>query len=318
MESLLQGLPRVAVYLDDILLTGRDLAEHLSTLDEVLRRLKEAGLRLHRRKCSFLQDQVEYLGHKINAEGLHPVQTKVRAIEEAPRPTTVTELKAYLGLLNYYNKFLPNLATHLAPLHRLLRKDAQWTWTKDQEDAFCLSKQLLKSANVLSHYSADKELVLACDASLYGVGAVLLHVVDDGVEKPIGFMSRTLTPAEKRYSQHDKEGLAIIFGIKRFHKYIYGQTFTITTDHKPLISLFHEMKPVPQMGLLRVQRWATLRAYEYRLVYKPGKDHTNADALSRLPLPQTEEEDNRASPYAGCNGRSTNHNGSSEAVDSKR
>ncbi|XP_041823137.1 uncharacterized protein K02A2.6-like [Melanotaenia boesemani] len=292
MESLLQGLPGVAVYLDDILVTGKEEAEHLSTLDEVLRRLKEAGLRLRRRKCAFLRNEVEYLGHMINAEGLHPVQSKVTAIEEAPRPTNVTELKAYLGLLNYYNKFLPNLATHLAPLHQLLRKESQWTWNKEQEDAFSLSKQMLKSTKVLSHYSADKELVLACDASPYGVGAVLSHVMEDGSEKPLGFMSRTLTPAEKRYSQLDKEGLAIMFGIKRFHKYIYGRMFTISTDHKPLISLFHEKKPVPQMGSPRVQRWAVLlRAYEYKIMYKPGKEHANADALSRLPLPHTEEED---------------------------
>uniref|UniRef100_A0AAQ4NRX0 Gypsy retrotransposon integrase-like protein 1 n=1 Tax=Gasterosteus aculeatus aculeatus TaxID=481459 RepID=A0AAQ4NRX0_GASAC len=292
MENLLQGLPRVAVYLDDIILTGRDEAEHLSMLDEVLRRLKDAGLRLHRSKCAFLQNEVEYLGHKVNAEGLHPVQSKVRAIEEAPPPTTVTELKAYLGLLNYYNKFLPSLATRLAPLHKLLRKDVLWTWNNEQDEAFQNSKQLLKSAKVLCHYSADKDLVLACDALPYGIGAVLSHVMEDGSEKPIGFMSRTLTPAEKRYSQLDKEGLAIIFGIKRFHKYIYGRTFTISTDHKPLISLFHEKKPVPQMGSPRVQRWATLlRAYEYKIIYKPGKEHANADALSRLPLPQTGEED---------------------------
>ena len=170
MESLLLGLPRVAVYLDDILVTGRDEAEHLSTLDEVLSRLKEAGLRLHRRKCAFLQAEVEYLVHRINADGLHPVQSKVRAIEEAPPPKTVTELKAFLGLLNYYNKFLPNLFTRLAPLHQLLIKDAPWIWRKEQEDAFRVSKQLLKSAKVLGHYTAEKDLVLACDASPYGVG----------------------------------------------------------------------------------------------------------------------------------------------------
>ncbi|XP_042601491.1 uncharacterized protein K02A2.6-like [Cyprinus carpio] len=122
MENLLQGLPSVAVYLDDIILMGTDEAEHLSTLDEVLRRLKDAGLRLHRSKCVFLQNEVEYLVHVVNAEGFHPVLSKVRAIEEAPPPTTVTELKAYLGLLNYFNKFLPSLATRLAPLHKLLRK----------------------------------------------------------------------------------------------------------------------------------------------------------------------------------------------------
>uniref|UniRef100_A0A3B3XII2 ribonuclease H n=1 Tax=Poecilia mexicana TaxID=48701 RepID=A0A3B3XII2_9TELE len=208
MESLLQGLPNVVVYLDDILLTGSDTRGHLKTLDEVLKRLKEAGLRLHRSKCAFLQDQVEYLGHRIDAEGLHPVQSKVRAIEEAPPPTTVTELKAFLGLLNYYNKFLPNLATRLAPLHHLLRKGVPWRWNKEQQEAFSLAKQLLKSAKVLCHYSADRDLVLACDASPYGVGAVLSHVMEDGSERPLGFMSRTLTPAEKRYSQLDKKGLA--------------------------------------------------------------------------------------------------------------
>lgn len=292
MESLLQGLPNVVVYLDDILLTGSDTREHLKTLDEVLKRLKKAGLRLHRNKCVFLQEQVEYLGHRINAEGLHPVQSKVRAIEEAPPPTTVTELKAFLGLLNYYNKFLPNLATRLAPLHQLLRKGVPWSWNKEQQEAFSLAKQLLKSAKVLCHYSADKDLVLACDASPYGVGAVLSHVMEDGSERPLGFVSRTLTPAEKRYSQLDKEGLAIIFGIKRFHKYIYGRKFTIYTDHKPLISLFHEAKPVPQMGSPRVQRWSSLLgAYEYKIVYKPGKDQANADALSRLPLPQMDDEE---------------------------
>ncbi|KAJ7993898.1 hypothetical protein DPEC_G00259470 [Dallia pectoralis] len=244
--SFISSLTRVAVYLDDIILTGRDEAEHLSTLDEVLSRLKDAGLRLHRSKCAFLQNEVEYLGHVVNAEGLHPVQDKVRAIEGAPPPTTVTE--AYLGLLNYYNKFLPSLATRLAPLHKLLRKNVLWAWNREQEEAFQSSKQLLKSAKVLGHYSADKALVLACDASPHGVGAVLLHVMEDGSERPLGFMSRTLTPAEKRYSELNKEGLAIIFGIKRFHKYIYGRTFTISTDHKPLISLFHEKKPVPQMG----------------------------------------------------------------------
>ena len=281
MESLLQGLPHVAVYLDDILLTGPTEFEHLQTLDEVLRRLEEAGLRLHRKKCSFLQDEVEYLGHKVDAEGLHPVDSKVAAIEEAPSPTTVSELKAYLGLLNYYNRFLPNLATLLAPLHCLLRKDVPWAWGREQEDAFRESKQLLKSAEVLAHYSADADLVLSCDASPYGVGAVLSQRTKDGCERPLGFMSRTLTPAEKRYSQLDKEALAIMFGIKRFHKYVYGRSFTICTDHKPLISLFHEKKPVPLMGSPRVQRWAVLlRAYEYTIVYKPGKEHANANALA--------------------------------------
>ncbi|KAG1937621.1 gag-pol fusion protein [Pimephales promelas] len=254
MEGLLQGIQGVVVYLDDILVTGVNQESHLKTLDEVLARLKEAGLRLKRGKCMFLADEVEYLGHRVDAQGLHPMAIKVKAIEEAPEPSNVAELKAYLGLLNYYNKFLPNLATLLAPLHLLLRKEVPWMWKKPQQEAFKDSKSLLKSAEVLVHYFSDSELVLACDASPYGVGAVLSQRrKGESMEKPLGFMSRTLTSAEKRYSQLDKEGLAVIFGIQRFHKYLYGRAFTICTDHKPLIHLFNETKAVPQMGSPRVQ-----------------------------------------------------------------
>lgn len=144
---------------------------------------------------------------------------------------------------------------------------------------------------MLIHYSADRKLLLSCDALPYGVGTVLSHRTDDGSEKPLGFMSHTLSPAKKWYSQLDKEGLAVMFGIKKFHKYLHGRVFTIYTDHKPLISLFDTKKPIPQMGSPRVQRWAvTLNAYECNLVYKPGKHHTNADALSRLPVPEAAPE----------------------------
>ncbi|XP_062400896.1 uncharacterized protein K02A2.6-like [Sardina pilchardus] len=287
MESLVAGIPNVAVYLDDILLTGQSDQDHLATLNEVLTRLQEAGLRLKRSKCAFMEQEAEFLGHKVDANGLHPLPHKVRAIQDAPAPSNVTELRAYLGLLNYYNRFLPNLSTLLSPLHELLRKETAWKWEAGQERAFEESKRLMQSSDVLVHYDSQKDLILSCDASPYGVGVVLSHRMPNGQERPISFMSRTLTSAESNYSQLDKEGLAVIFGIQRFHKYLYGRKFVICTDHKPLLSLFNEMKAVPQMASPRIQRWAvTLRAYEYEIVYKPGKHHSNADALSRLPLPQ--------------------------------
>ncbi|KAI4895675.1 hypothetical protein NFI96_020671 [Prochilodus magdalenae] len=296
MEGILQGIPNVAVYLDDILVSGPTEEEHLHNLKEVLQRLESSGLRLKRSKCTFLGKEVVFLGHKIDATGLHPVNEKVAAIKEAPEPRNVTELKAYLGLLNYYHRFLPKLSTLLAPLHLLLRKENKWKWGTEQQKAFDDSKVLMQSCSVLVHYDPNKDLILACDASPYGVGAVLSHRMRDGSEKPIGFVSRTLTAAEKNYSQLDKEGLAVLFGVKKFHSYLYGRRFTIVTDHKPLISLFNEMKAVPQMASPRIQRWAvTLRAYEYAIVYKAGKDHSNADAFSRLPVPtggeQPTEED---------------------------
>ena len=158
------------------------------------------------------------------------------------------QLKSFLGLLNYYGKFIPNLSTLLAPLHRLLRKQSTWTWGSEQQGAFDRVRGILTSDSVLVHYDPSKPLLLACDASPYGVGAVLSHKLADGSERPVAYASRSLGPAEKKYSQLDKEGLAIIFGVKQFHQYIVGRHFTILSDHKPLQHLFQETTGVPVLA----------------------------------------------------------------------
>lgn len=140
------------------------------------------------------------------------------------------------------------------------------------------------------HYDSEKDIVLSCDASPYGIGAALSYQMPNRTERPIGFASHMLNTAEKNYSQLDKEGLAVTFGIKRFHQYLYGRKFTIVTDHKPLLLLFSEMQAIPLMVSTRIQIWAViLRAYGFRIVYKEGKNHSNADALSCLPLPEQPE-----------------------------
>ena len=227
MDSLLQGIPNVIVYLDDILISGKTEASHLRSLDEVLRRLTEAGLRV-KNKCRFMVSSVAYLGHVIDSEGLHPLPEKVDAIQKAPSPRNVTELKAYLGLLTYYGKFLPNLATQLAPLYKLLSKHVPWQWSDPQAKAFEDSKKMLSSASLLVHFDPNLPLLLACDASAYGVGAVLAHRMPDGTEKPIGYASRTLNSAERNYSQLEKEGLSCIFGIKSV-----SVRASIHLDHRP-------------------------------------------------------------------------------------
>ena len=285
MENLLQGIPSVVVYIDDILITGATEQEHLQALEEVLSRLEKAGLRARKCKCRFMVPSIDYLGYRIDTEGLHPQPDKVKAIKEAPNPTCVTELKAYLGLLTYYSKFLPNLSTTLAPLYALLQKDYPWRWMEEEEKAFIASKELLTSKSLLVHFNPKLKLVLACDASAYGIGAVLAHRMPDGSEKPIGYVSRSLSKAERNYSQLEKEGLACIFGVKKFHSYLFGHPFELVTDHKPLLTLLNEHKATSPQASARIRRWSlTLAAYEYTIVFKKTEEHGNADALSRLPL----------------------------------
>ena len=174
-------------------------------------------------KCRFLQTSVEYLRHRIDAARLHPLKDKVKSVKEAPTPKSVHQLKAYLGLLSYYSKFLPNLSSTLYPLYKLLRKNSPWKWGIEQQEAFEASKKLLTSDPFVTHFEPNLKLTLACDdVSEYGIGAVLAHRMEDGTEKPIGYASHTLTKAERNYSQLEKEGLACIFGVKTFHDYLFG------------------------------------------------------------------------------------------------
>ena len=290
MEGLLQGIPSTGVLLDNILITGPNTEEHLDNIEKVLGRLSDAGLRLKAEKCQFMKPVLECLGHRIDAEGFHPVDAKVKAIKEAPTPTNASELKSFLGMLNFYGKFMPDLSSTLEPLHELLRKDISWKWGTEQQEAFDKAKNRLQSSDLLVHYDPEKELVVSCDASPYGIGAVLAHVMKDGSEKPVAYASRTLSTAERNYGHLDKEALAVVFAVKKFHQFLFGRHFKIYTDHKPLLGLLNPERATPLMASSRMQRWAlTLLAYEYELIYRPGEQNGNADALSRLPLPVVPE-----------------------------
>ncbi|CAC5401677.1 unnamed protein product [Mytilus coruscus] len=248
-------------------------------------------MRLNKDKCIFLVPEVVYLGHRIDQHGIYPVESKVKAFTEAPEPKNVKIVKILFRNAKLLQLISARFIFKLAPLHELLQKQKEWKWDKPQQEAFELTKTLLKSSKVLVHYDPNKEIILSCDASPYGIGAVLSHRMEDGCDRPVGYISRTLTPAERNYSVLEKEGLAIIFALKKFHQYLFDRKFTIYTDHKPLIGLFIENKPIPPMAAARLQRWAlTLSAYEYSIVYKEGKNNANADALSRLPFTCKTEE----------------------------
>ena len=291
MDTILQGIPHVCCYLDDILVTGKDDAEHLQVLEEVFCRLEKHGLRLKWEKCSFMKSSVEYLGHRIDATGIHTLPSKLQAIQDAPEPQNVTQLRSFLGLLNYYGKFIGNLSTLIHPLNELLKMDNPWNWTQECAKAFVDAKEALTSSTVLAHFDPKLPITLAGDASSYGIGAVISHVYPDGSERPIAFASRTLTKSEKNYAQLEKEALSLIFGIKKFHQYLYGHSFTLVTDHKPLLALLGPKSGIPSLAAARLQRWAVLlAAYTYHLKFRSTEQHANADSLSRLPLDSTGPE----------------------------
>lgn len=286
MEETLRGLNGVAVFMDDIAITGRNMDEHVTNLKALFRRLNEVGLRIKLQKCCFMQDSISYVGFVIDKHGLHPDQNKVKAIVEAPTPADVTQLRSFLGLINYYGKFISGLSTILYPLHQLLKKEVPWKWSEQCQKAFVEVKNALTSDTVLVHYSPELPLVLSVDSSSYGVGSVLAHRYPNGEERPISFSSRTLNAAERGYSQLDKEALAIFTGVIKHHQYLFGRHFVIKTDHKPLTFIFGPKLGLPQTVACRLQRYAIrLAAYDFDIEYVKSADNGNADALSRLPLP---------------------------------
>ena len=284
MDKLLQGIENVVCYIDDILIWSSSAGEHYAILEKVLRRLSDHNVRARLAKCSFLKDSIDYLGHRVDRQGIHPSEGNVQALKNAPVPTDVSELRAFLGLVNYHGKFIKDLSTVVSPLNELLRKDTKWNWSKQCQLAFDRCKQLITSDSCLTPYDVKKPIRLACDASAYGVGVMLTHMMEDGSERPVAMASRSLNQAERNYSQLEKEALSIIFGVKKFHKYIYGKKVEILTDHKPLSTLLGSKAGIPTLAAARLQRWSIiLSAYDYDIKYRKGSDHGNADGLSRLP-----------------------------------
>ena len=284
LENRLATISFIEVRSDDILVSGKNNKEHLVNLEKILKILHDSGLKLKLSKCSFMQPEVIYLGFKINKHGVYPIKEKIDSIKNARIPQNVSELKSFLGLLNYYHRHFRNFTEVLVPLHKLVRKDVKWEWGDEQNIAFQKAKNILCESSYLVHYDPQKPLILACDASPYGLGAVLSHEFPDGSEKPITFASRTLSKAERNYSQIEKEALSIVYAIKKFHQYLFGRLFYLYTDHKPLLRLFSEDKAIPNMAAVRMQRWAlSLSAYDYTLKYKAGLENSNADFFSRYP-----------------------------------
>ncbi|CAH8666328.1 unnamed protein product [Schistosoma bovis] len=276
MDIILSGIPGVATYLDDILIVATSLEQLRERTKAVLQRISDNGFRLRPEKCQFFLKSVKYLGFIFDAAGRRPDPENIRAIKQMPTPTNISELRSFLGLISYYSAFVPSMHDIRAPLTHLLNKNTSWNWTKECEAAFCKLKTTISSELLLTHYDPSMPIIVAADASAFGLGAVISHQFPDATEKAIMHASRTLTSAERKYSQIEKEALALVFAVRRFHKFLYGRRFT-------LLTIFGSKSGVPAHSANRLQRWALiLLGYDFDIQYRRTQQFGQADALSRL------------------------------------
>lgn len=289
--EILKGLEKVQVYFDDILIGGCNMNDCRKNLTAVLDKLLEFNVKINFDKCRFFETEINYLGYTINSNGITPSKSKIQALVEAPAPKDKSQLRSFLGMINYYNHCIPNLSAELHILHDLTKNNVKWVWTENHQSVFERSKELISKIGLLTHYDSTKPIVISCDASPYGVGGVLSHIID-GKDHPVMFVSSTLKPAERNYSQLHREALAIVYSVRKFHKYIYGLQFTIESDHQPLREIFSVNKELPSVASSRLHRWAIfLSSYNYNIKYRKGSRMLHADALSRLPTQHETGED---------------------------
>ena len=283
------------VYLDDIIIFASTVEEHVKNLQTVFDLLRAANLKMKLSKCKFLQSKVRYLGHLVDKNGITPDPEKVEAIKNYPRPETVQELQSFIGLASYYRRFIPdfgNISHHLimqTTTKRVTKSNPEnikppkpsdkISWGPDELLAFeTLKTKLTTEPVLLVHPDFDKEFLIFCDASDFGVGCVLSQLQDDGSEKVVAYASRHLNESERKYPAIEREALAVVFGIKKFRHYLLDNPFTIISDHRPLQWL-HTFKDTNG----RVGRWSVdLSSMKYTVKYRPGRIHQNADCLSRI------------------------------------
>ena len=280
MERVLDGLQwkTALVYLDDVIVFGGTFEEELGRLEEVLQRLKKANLKLSPKKCSLFQPEVPFLGHVVSGDGVRTDPEKVAAVANWPVPTSVAEVRSYLGLCTYYRRFVPDFATVAAPLNHLTRKGVVFVWDEACQAAFDGLKKALVEAPVLPYPDPKLPYLLDTDASAEGIGAVLSQV-KDGKEHVVAYYSAKFTRPERNYCVTRKELLAVVKSLEHFHPYLYGAEFTVRTDHAALQWLKTLKVPEGQLA-----RWlGKLEQYNYRIVHRPGRVHNNADSLSRRP-----------------------------------
>ena len=269
----------------------------MKDINEVFERLRNANLRLKLSKCHFAKTSVKYLGHIISKHGIKPNPEKVSAVSDYPIPKTIKQLRAFLGMASYYRSFQKGFSHIATPLFEMTKKNVKFKWSSVCQEAFDTIKHNLTTAPILAYPDFEKQFYLYCDASDDALGYVLSQNGDDGREHPIAYGGTSLNDTQKRYSTNERETMAVVYGIKKFQPYLYGQTFTVVTDHSALKYLMATKEPVS-----RTARWiAYLQQFDFTILHRSGKTHQNADALSRREYPPVTiaslKLDDSASPY---------------------
>ena len=279
MRKLLNGVKGVVNFMDDILIASETWEDHLAQLREVLTRLKQANLTARPTKCLVGFPNLEFLGFVVGEGIKRPEQGKVEKMLNSPRPTTKTGVRSLLGLVGFYREFVPNFAAITSPLSDMIKEGAptKVEWTGAAEKALDTVKERLGSYPILKLPDFSKTFILRTDASGTGLGAVLLQEFD-GKPFPVRYASRKLSKCEQGYATVEKECLAVVWGVQKFQKYLYGKEFVVETDHQPLRFL-----QSAQLKNSRVLRWAmALQPYRYQVKYIPGRENVGADYLSRV------------------------------------
>ncbi|XP_068245850.1 uncharacterized protein [Palaemon carinicauda] len=278
MRQVLKGLSFVVCYFDNIFIVSKDWKIHMADLETVILRLQEAGLTAKPGKCFLGYEEIQYLGYVINKRGIFPQQDKIGAILDMPAPTTKKQLRSFIGSVNFYGRFVPNLSDKLIHLTKFLKKGSSEKFNFD-EDALCKFNELkscLTSPPILQVPDLNNIFCLRTDASSTGLGAVLLQYID-GEPYPVAFASKKLLPPETRYAAIERECLAIVWGIKKFEYYLMGRKFLLESDHKPLMYL-----ETSKSSNDRLMRWSlALQVYSFSVVHVKGTNNIFADLLSR-------------------------------------